>query len=243
MSTKKSDILARLQKEILPLQGYKSHTSIQSNDIGWGPIRFAFPNAVFPLGAIHEFICDDSESLAASGGFVAGIISSCFRKHGPILWISTSRKIFPPALTLFGIDPDKIIFIDLKKEKDLLWTIEEALKCHGLAAVIGEIRELDFTSSRRLQLAVEQSRVTGFILRKHPSKLTTNACVTRWRIESVPSSFDSDIPGVGFPRWNVELLKVRNGKPGSWEIEWKRKKFKPVLNTASISQHQHRKTG
>ena len=38
----------------------------------------------------------------------------------------------------------------------MLWVIEEALKCEGLAAVIGEIKELSFTQSRRLQLAVEK---------------------------------------------------------------------------------------
>ena len=34
-----------------------------------------------------------------------------------------------------------------------------------------------------------------------------------------------DIPGVGFMRWRVELLKVRNGKTGSWEIEWNEGSF------------------
>jgi protein ImuA len=25
---------------------------------------------------------------------------------------------------------------------------------------------------------------------------------------------------MGFPRWEVELLKVRNGKPGKWLVQW-----------------------
>jgi protein ImuA len=25
---------------------------------------------------------------------------------------------------------------------------------------------------------------------------------------------------VGHPRWNVELLRIRNGKPGQWQVEW-----------------------
>ena len=28
------------------------------------------------------------------------------------------------------------------------------------------------------------------------------------------------MPGVGMPRWKVELLKVRNGVPGEWIVEW-----------------------
>ena len=46
------------------------------------------------------------------------------------------RTIFPPALKSFGIAPDKIIFIDLKKEKEILWAMEEALKCDGLQQLL-----------------------------------------------------------------------------------------------------------
>jgi hypothetical protein len=37
------------------------------------------------------------------------------------------------------------------------------------------------------------------------------------------------MPGVGFPGWNVELLKVRNGKPGSWQIEWAESRFQNIF--------------
>jgi protein ImuA len=53
---------------------------------------------------------------------------------------------------------------------------------------------------------------------------------------------EDDMPGVGFPRWNVELLKVRNGKPGSWQIEWKAGKFLHLPQFITIPQEQ-RKTG
>jgi len=36
------------------------------------------------------------------------------------------------------------------------------------------------------------------------------------------------LPGLGFPRWQVELLKVRNGQPGSWVVEWSDGRFKPA---------------
>jgi protein ImuA len=51
-------------------------------------------------------------------------------------------------------------------------------------------------------------------------------------------------PGVGFPRWNVELLKVRNGKPSSWKIEWSGNRFQNIEeNIFSFAQEQKRKTG
>ena len=121
--------------------------------------------------------------------------------------------------------------------------MEEALKCEGLAAVIGEIKELSFTDSRRLQLAVEQSQVTGFVLRNNPRSVNTTACITRWKISSLHSELSSGMPGVGFPRWNVDLVKVRNGKPGNWQIEWVAGKFRHITPISLIVPVQQKKTG
>jgi len=243
MSSLKANIIVQLQKEILHLQGTRSTSNSTVLDLGLETIKNAFPNAQFPLGVVHEFICEGTEDVSASCGFISGILSSLMRCGGACLWISSSQTVFPPSLKSFGIDPHKIIFISLRKEKEILWAIEEALKCDGLAAVVGEIQELSFTVSRRLQLAVEQSRVTGFIIRRNPRNINTTACVARWKIISIPSVVVDDIPGVGFPRWNVELLKIRNGNPGTWQIEWMAGKFRPVYKFASINKEQQRKTG
>lgn len=240
MSASKAHILAQLQKEILPLQGYKPVAGEVGFDGGLGPIKYAFPNASFPLGAVHEFFCSSPEDLSATTGFIAGILSAMMKSSGASLWVNTTRTIFPPALQSFGIHPEKIIFLDVQKEKERLWALEEALKCDALSAVIGEIQEVSFTASRRLQLAVEQSRVTGFLIRKNPKNMATS-CVTRWRITPLPAETHEGLPGLGFPRWNVELLKVRNGKPGSWHLEWAEGKFKHVYKLASIEKVQQRK--
>jgi protein ImuA len=79
--------------------------------------------------------------------------------------------------------------------------------------------------SRRLQLAIEQSQVTGFILRKDVKALNTTACTARWTVKPVRSKLRPGMPGVGHPRWQVELLKVKNGQPGSWTLEWKNNAF------------------
>lgn len=199
MVTSKADIIAQLQKDILVLQGYKTLSKNSGSAIGLGSIKNAFPNATFPLGAVHEFLSACSEDATATTGFISGILSSLMKKDGACIWIGASRTIFPPALKSFGIAPDKIIFIELKKEKEMLWAMEEALKCEGLAAVICEIKELSFTASRRLQLAVEQSQVTGFVLRNNPRSINTTACITRWKITSLPSELTGELPVLVFP--------------------------------------------
>lgn len=241
METSKANIIAQLQKDILPLQGCRLATGDIGFDAGLGFIKHAFPNASFPLGAIHEFFCGGTEDVAATSGFIAGILSEIMKIGGVTIWISSSQMIFPPALKSFGIEPDKIIFIFLNKEKEIMWTMQEALKCEGLAAVIAETPELSFTASRRLQLAVEQSRVTGFIIRRNPKNLAT-ACVTRWKISPLPCDDDIDLPGVGFSRWNVELLKVRNGTPGKWQLEWAGR-FRHISKVVSVIKQKQRKAG
>jgi protein ImuA len=85
---------------------------------------------------------------------------------------------------------------------------------------VGELNELSFIDSRRLQLAVERSRVTGFIHRFRPRVQSPVACLTRWKISPLPSQTPDNLPGLGFPRWQVALLKVRNGQPASWQVQW-----------------------
>lgn len=220
MSANRPDIIEILQGDILRLQGFKPCT--RTVEMGLGPARNAFPNHSFPLGAVHEFITAAPHEVAPTCGFISGLLSTILGDNGVAIWVSTSRTLFPPSLKTFGLDPDRIIFLDLAKEKDVLWAMEEALKCPAVAAVVGEMDNISFTASRRLQLAVEQSSVTGFIIRRNCRVPNTTACVSRWKISSLPSDSIDELPGVGFPKWKVELLRMRNGKAGSWNIQWKK---------------------
>jgi len=227
------DIIHRLQREILQLQGSRPPAPGQV-DLDMGPINTAFPNKTFPTGAIHEFICPRPADEAATAGFTTGLISGLMQMGGVCVWISAGRKIYPPGLKIFGVAPDRVIFMDMRSEKEVLWVMEEALKCEGLAAVVGELRELGMTASRRYQLAVEQSRVTGLIIRQQPRQLYPNAAVARWHVTHLPSR--ADIPGVGFPRWHIQLSRIRNGHPGSWEVGWQAGRFH--FGTAKISRQE-----
>src|SRR5215211_2829640 len=236
----KGDIISRLQKDILSLQGFKPASLDAGTVSGLGLIKHAFPNATFPLGVVHEFFCTGVEDGSSSCGFISGILSWLMKKGGTTVWISSSQNIFPPALKSFGIDPHRIIFIHLKKEKERLWTMEEALKCDSLSSVVGEIGQISFTESRRFQLAVEKSQVTAFLLRLNPKNFTT-ASVTRWKIQPLPSEQEMEVPGIGFPRWDVELLKVRNGYPGKWQMEWKSGEFQFIHQPLIVNTEAERK--
>lgn len=231
MQDLKKDIISRLQKDILFMEGYRPASANSPEITGLQAITAAFPHGIFPTGAIHEFLSAGQEQAAASAGFIAGLLAPLMKKGGVCLWAGIQPLVFPPALTLFGIEPHKVIFIHLQHERGALWVMEEALKCKGLAAVIAEVREINFMQSRRLQLAAESSSVTGFVLQTGPCKPGTTACAARWQVTPVASEPENGMPGVGLPRWQVELLKVRNGKPGNWKVEWAANRFALVTET------------
>jgi len=212
-------IIEQLQKQILSLQGNRL-ASDHVNRLGLGAMESAFHDKVFPRGRMHELISASFEDAACTSGFMSVVLAKLMQQGGSCLWIGNYRTIFPPALKMFGVEPERILFIDTKKVKDTLWAVEEALKCEALVAVVGEIRELSFNDSRRLQLAVERSKVTGFIHRLGPKAENPVACVTRWKISSMASATPDQMPGLGFPRWNIQLTKVRNGEPGAWQVQW-----------------------
>lgn len=235
----KTDIISQLRKDILALEGFRPSCYCDDRQI-LEPIRNAFPNSIFPVGALHEFLCNGPEAGAASSAFIAGILSSLMKNGGISVWISSAQNIFPPALKSFGVNPDKVIFIHLKKEKEKLWAMEEALKCDALASVVAEIDEISFTESRRFQIAIEQSKVTGFLIRKKPKNLST-ACVTRWSILPLPGKDETDLPGIGFPSWEVRLLKVRNGKCRNWQMKWNSVDFELIQQPDFITNETKRK--
>lgn len=236
----KQALLQGLRKQILLLEGFKEPVVAEQTKLG--RMNEAFPNNAFPFAALHEFFYYRPEEAAASSAFIAGLLSSCVSKESSIVWVGSSQKIFPPALKWFGLSPHQVLFLNIKKERDVLWAIQEALKCSSLAAVVGELPEINLTTSRRFQLAIEETGVGCFMLRAAPKNLLTTA-VSRWHVQPLHSKVEDDFPGIGHPRWQVKLLKARNGKPGAWNIEWFSGSFRYVSKLAVMHKAAQKQTG
>jgi len=226
-------IIQQLRQELLLIEGYKAPET-GAPDIPIGPLAEAFPNRRFPTGKLHEFIAATPQQAAVSVGFISTLAAALMEKGGDAIWITKKRKIFPPGLSAFGIQPHRVIFCDVRSEKHLLWATEEALGCNGLSAVITETADITYTASLRLQLAIDESRVTGFLLRQMTRPPQPIASAARWRISAARSH--SPIPRlirVGYPSWTIHLEKVRNGRPGSWQLEWRAGHLQPIYPATS----------
>jgi protein ImuA len=186
-------------------------------------IDTALPQGGLARGHMHEVIeggaASEYGSLATL--FAAGIVA---RLTGPVLWCLRTRDLFAPALARVGLHPDRAIYCETWKDRDVLPAMEEGLRCAGLAGVIGEVTRLSLIASRRLQLVAGETGVTALVLRRWRNSSEKEfaseptAATTRWRVSpSAPAQ--GPFEHLQRQRWHVELLRVKGGEPHSWIVE------------------------
>lgn len=183
-------------------------------------------DAVFPAGRPEL-----TEVFAAGGDAGAiGFTLAQLPAGKPLLWVQDrlsgleTGRPHGAGLKRFGVDPDRLVLVCARDAGDVLWTMEEGLKCASLGGVIGEVwgtpRVLDFTASKRLALRADRTGIPVTLLRFcAPEDLS--AARRRWRIASLPSApHPHDPRAPGRPRWRAELFRARDRSPGVWEAEY-----------------------
>lgn len=210
-------VLDDLRAQIARVEGVSSRHPVLPFDIK--VIDDHLPNGGLATGALHEVagsreLADD----AAATIFLAGILA---RTEGTVFWCMEWRDLFAPALHLAGLHPDRVIFVEAGSDTNVLIAMEECLRHPGLGGVVGEIKKMTLTASRRLQLVAEESGVPAFVFRrgsKPDAHSAGTAAMTRWRIRAAPSE-RLGIPSLARPRWELALERVRGGEPQSWIVE------------------------
>jgi protein ImuA len=213
---------------------------------GVAAIDAVLPGGGLAAGALHEITGagPDEEDGAVAAAFAAGILARLARPGGgvggAVLWCLVRSDLHAPGLAGLGLDPARLLVVRGRRDADVLWAMEEALREGGgsgdgngdgsVAAVLGEVSDLPATAGRRLQLAAETSGVTALVLRRWPTggiaarqRGVPTAATTQWRVAALPSvPAAPGEPGVGRPLWHVELLRCRGaaaGVPASWIVE------------------------
>ncbi|MCI0431018.1 MAG: hypothetical protein L0210_10805 [Rhodospirillales bacterium] len=190
--------------------------------LGLPELDAALPEGGLPLGAVHELIAADAEDGAVYGLAAHWLGLAQRREAGKwVLWCGSTNRLYAPGLRSAGLDPSRLVTVRTHRDEDVLWVLEEALRCRDLAGAVAEIDGLSLAQSRRLQLAAEAGGL-GFLLRRARvaggEGLGASAAVTRWRIAALPST--GPARGVlGSPRWRLDLMRCRGGRPASWIVE------------------------
>lgn len=207
-----------------------------------GPIQLdgTLADGGLATGTLYEFLPRASGDFPATLGFSLGILSRILKtRAGHVLWVLPKFRnvsdgaLYPYGLMSFGIDPDRIVHVGTPKSQSALWALDEALASGCVAAAVGLLpendRSYDFTASRRLAMRAARSGGTAFILSTRPAFGMATAAEMRWSVEShasVPTHYTGQsLPGLGAPRWHIEIARSRRGVTGNWYLEWNHEKL------------------
>nr|WP_315458005.1 hypothetical protein [uncultured Sphingorhabdus sp.] len=153
----RSPVLESLRSQIASIEGVCPKAG--SIAFGISPIDQALPAGGIANGALHEVagsiaLADD----AAATIFLAGILA---QTEGSIIWCLRWRELFAPALYLAGVHPDRVIFVEAGSDAGVLAAMEEALRHSGLGGVVGELKKLGATPSKRSSCRTGRPTGTG----------------------------------------------------------------------------------
>ena len=178
-------------------------------------------------GALHEISAAGEAHLAAATGFALAVSSRAAQKS--TVWIAEEMALaesgapYGPGLDGFGLPPERLLTVAAARTRDLLWAMEEALRCRAVHTAIGELRhgEIDNVAVRRLSLAAAESGALALLLRASPPDDASTAA-TRWIVSATPN--DS---------FAMQLTRNRRGPLGAWTLQWSDDNERFVLAAAA----------
>lgn len=178
--------------------------------LGLAPMDACLPGGGLAPAAVH--------AVSGSGafGFLALLLG---RLSGGIIWCRQAgarAALYPHGLRRHGLNPETLIAIEGQSSAELLACAEEALRSGAAGAVVAELpAPIGLTASRRLQLAAQAGGAMGFLLLGDgAARRGALSAATVWQAEAAPSPIISRL------RWRVTLARCRNGRTGTWTVEW-----------------------
>tara|TARA_R110002049_G_scaffold309268_1_gene519591 strand:- start:123680 stop:124762 length:1083 start_codon:yes stop_codon:yes gene_type:complete len=129
------------------------------------------PHGGLRIDAFHEWVSASDSSGAAVLGMIAAATYLNSHDHhlpacGPLVVVDREGTFYPPAAVALGIPAPKIVLVRPQNHADHVWAIDQALRCESVAAVWSHIGgQLGDRDARRFQLAAEQGRTPGFLIR------------------------------------------------------------------------------
>lgn len=181
--------------------------------------------------AITEWVGETESSGAAALSLIAAAnLMNVSAKSGPLVVVCGESVFYPPAVVALGISVDRIIWVRPKRHADLVWSIDQALRCESVAAVWAHAgAHLDDRDARRFQLAAEAGQTAGLLVRPQASRGRPSFAEVRFHVRHLADSCERDgdgemrdahdggLPGLAVPshrKLQVTVDRCRGGVSG-----------------------------
>lgn len=235
------DTLVGLRKRIATLEGrafsgacLQGATVSRSSKVlpfGIEQLDAAFAKGGLATDALHDVVGQETRGAGAASGFAVALATRLL-KHtdGALLWIcdpvlrQEAGRLNAEGLYQLGLDPARVLVVSPAKSEDGLWAMEEGLANRAVRAVIGEFYRtapaLNLTATRRMALRAHRQNTLALLVR-HGTEAEPSAAQTRWQVRPGQSaSLEGFEPGLGRSCWQIDLSKNRDGRTGTFTLEW-----------------------
>lgn len=176
---------------ILPHQGFRRGSLVEWFGMGWG------------TGA--SVVAWWAATTACRAGGILAVFDLPFQQDG------VTAKFYPPAV---GLPAHQILIVRPQHTQELVWSLDQVLRCPAIAAIWVRIEHLSPRDFRRLQLSAEEGKALACLIRPRETR-------------GLPSWSDLQIEvqahGATDGRWQAQLQVVRGrglARSGSVQWEW-----------------------
>lgn len=193
----KLDVVAALRQRMLQWQGAGRPTFSTGLDS-------ILPGG-FQRGTLVEYLAEGGSGATALSLVAAR--EAC-REDQTLVVIDRRRQFYPPAASNFGLGTKSMIFAHPGTRSDELWTLNQALSCPGVGAVLCWPEKLDDRVFRSLQLAAERGGAVGLFIRPASIRGQPTWSEIQLLVEVLPAAEK-------IRRLRVEMIRCRNGNAGA----------------------------
>jgi hypothetical protein len=170
----RADMLQQLTQ--LCRSGIES-TPKQITPSGCKPLDAVLPGGGWQSGTLVELMPDQTGIGELS--LLMPSLARITQGERHIAFISPPFIPFAPALSQHGICLERLLVINAQSAKDMLWCMEQTLRCKSFGAVLAWPTALIDREIRRLQLAAEAGASIGFVYRSLQSAQETSPAAVR----------------------------------------------------------------
>jgi hypothetical protein len=168
---------------------------------GWAQLDAILPGGGWQSGTIVELM------PAATGigelRLVIPALARLTRQERHVALIAPPYVPFAPALAQQGVRLDRLLIIHASAADDILWASEQVLRCKSFAAVLAWPATIRDRETRRLQLAAEAGRSTGFVYRPIAAARESSPAALRMKLAKAP---DGEL--------QIDIIKCRGARRG-----------------------------
>jgi protein ImuA len=208
----------RLARQIRDLQTI-ARPDGESIPSGCGSMDRLLPTGGYGPGSMVELIRSGATGTGVCS--LALMIAKNAMKDGKFLIVvDTQKQFYPPAVQSLGIPIERVIAIQPTNHADIVWGMDQALRCPAVGAVIADVGSLEDRIARRLQLATEQGGGLGILVRDASSARSQPSWAdVQWQVRSYAPNLQNQFALVEDrldTRWfELELTRCNRGRTGA----------------------------